>query len=75
MPRQIPKKGFSASAAARSASTNPARRRASIASPKAPTPGRTTPSAARTSSGRSVIRASSPAIVQAWRTLYRLPIL
>jgi len=46
-----------------------------IASPNDPTPGRIRASAFRISSGEEVMIASSPALVQAFFTLKRLPIL
>ena len=45
-----------------------------IASVKAPTPGNTTPSAARISAGTSVMRASKPASARPRCTLARLPL-
>ena len=59
MPRQMPRNGF-ASAAARTASTRPSARRFSIALFAAPTPGKTTRSAARITSGSRVTAASTP---------------
>ena len=59
--------------AARIGSTSPRWRSSSMASPKAPTPGTTTRSAAATTAGSEVTVTSPPTATSARATLRRLP--
>ena len=73
IPRQIPKKGTPEAAVSRMTGISPLFPSASIASAKAPTPGRITPSAAAISAASPVIRAGSFSRRKADSTLRRFP--
>ena len=73
MPRQTPSSGRPVAANAFTASSRPRARRPSIASPKAPTPGRITRSAAPTTAGSADSVGAPPTLATAWHTLKRLP--
>ena len=73
MPRQIPSRGISRSAALCRTSTRPRDSSPRIASANAPTPGSTTRSAARITSGSDVIVGCAPTFLSAWPMLKRLP--
>jgi hypothetical protein len=71
---QIPSTGLPASAASRTTGTIPRRVTSSIVAAKAPSPGRTSASAARKTAGSPVSVVSAPAWRKALVTLPRLPI-
>ena len=73
MPRQTPRSGRPVAAKAFTASSSPRARSPSIASPKAPTPGRITRSAWRTTAGSEESAGAPPTLATAWHTLKRLP--
>ena len=72
-PRQMPRKGRSLWMYSRSASAMPVLLRTSMAEPKAPTPGKTSRSAARMSSGLCTSRMPKPRWRMALRTLRTFP--
>ena len=71
-PRQIPITGRPAAATSRTASPRPVVERFRVPWPKLPTPGTSTRSAARTSSGSAVSVPSWPPASSARTTLFRL---
>ncbi len=73
MPRQTPSSGAPAAARSRRTSSSPSRATLRIASGKAPTPGRITPSAARIASASDVMTGRAPTCSSAFSTLRRLP--
>ena len=70
----MPRIGTPASRRSAISSSSPSSRTRSIALGKAPTPGRITPSAARTSAASLVIVALAPTCSSAFSTERRLPI-
>ena len=73
MPTQIPRKGRPDATASRTGSSSPARRRAAMHRPNAPTPGSTTASASRMRPTSAVRRASAPTCLSAFSAERRLP--
>ena len=71
MPRQMPSSGFF-SASARMTGTRPVATSLSMASPKAPTPGRMSRSALRIVSGSAVTTVSCPSCARLDFRLYRM---
>ena len=70
----MPRNGTPRARASRTASASPLSRRNSIASPKLPTPGSTTPEASRMSAGSSVTSTSPPASTRPRSTELRFPL-